>query len=82
MLWCCGPSPRRTGLPVFASATAWPMLSVAAAVRAVSLPFGVSIAAQAAVIASLEAEPLLLDRVAELVKARDALARRLAGSWL
>ena len=47
---------------------------VAAAVRAVALPFGVSIAAQAAVIASLAAEPLLLDRVAELVKARDALA--------
>ena len=47
---------------------------VAAAVRAVSLPFGVSIAAQAAVIASLEAESLLLDRVADLVKARDALA--------
>jgi histidinol-phosphate aminotransferase len=34
----------------------------------------VSIAAQAAVIASLEAENELLDRVAELVKARDALA--------
>ena len=47
---------------------------LAAAVRAVSLPFGVSIAAQAAVIASLEVEPLLLDRVADLVKARDALA--------
>ena len=47
---------------------------IAAAVRAVSLPFGVSIAAQAAVIASLEAEALLLDRVADLVKARDALA--------
>jgi histidinol-phosphate aminotransferase len=47
---------------------------VAGAVRAVALPFGVSIAAQAAVIASLDAEPLLLDRVAELVKARDALA--------
>jgi histidinol-phosphate aminotransferase len=47
---------------------------VAAAVRAVSLPFGVSIAAQAAVIASLAAEPLLFERVAELVKARDALA--------
>ena len=47
---------------------------VAAAVRAVSLPFGVSIVAQAAVIASLNAEPLLFDRVAELVKARDALA--------
>ena len=47
---------------------------VAAAVRAVALPFGVSVAAQAAVIASLDAEPLLFDRVAELVKARDALA--------
>ncbi|HJV13648.1 MAG TPA: histidinol-phosphate transaminase [Propionibacteriaceae bacterium] len=47
---------------------------LAGAVRAVSLPFGVSIAAQAAVIASLEAEPQLLDRVADLVKARDALA--------
>jgi histidinol-phosphate aminotransferase len=47
---------------------------LAAAVRAVSLPFGVSIAAQAAVIASLEAEPQLLDRVADLVKAREALA--------
>ena len=39
-----------------------------------SLPFGVSVAAQAAVIASLDAEPLLLDRVTELVKARNALA--------
>lgn len=47
---------------------------LASAVRAVSLPFGVSIAAQAAVIASLKAESELLDRVAELVKARDALA--------
>jgi histidinol-phosphate aminotransferase len=47
---------------------------VAAAVRAVALPFGVSIAAQAAVIASLDAEQVLLDRVAELVKAREALA--------
>ena len=50
---------------------------LASAVRAVSLPFGVSIAAQAAVIASLEAESELLDRVAELVKARDALANGL-----
>ena len=47
---------------------------LASAVRAVSPPFGVSIAAQAAVIASLEAESELLDQVAELVKARDALA--------
>jgi histidinol-phosphate aminotransferase len=47
---------------------------LAAAVRAVSLPFGVSVAAQAAVIASLAAEPQLLDRVADLVSRRDALA--------
>ena len=32
--------------------------------RAVSLPFGVSVAAQAAVLASLAAEPALLERVA------------------
>jgi histidinol-phosphate aminotransferase len=46
---------------------------VAAAVRAVSLPFGISVAAQAAVLASLEAEPALLERVAALVEARDRL---------
>jgi histidinol-phosphate aminotransferase len=47
---------------------------LAGAVRAVSLPFGVSIAAQAAAIASLAAEPQLLGRVADLIKTRDALA--------
>ena len=47
---------------------------LAAAVRAVSLPFGVSIAAQAAVIASLAAEDALFERVASLVDARDRLA--------
>jgi histidinol-phosphate aminotransferase len=52
---------------------------LAGAVRTVSLPFGVSIAAQAAVIASLAAEPQLLERVADLVKARDALAVGLRG---
>jgi histidinol-phosphate aminotransferase len=46
---------------------------LAAAVRAVSLPFGVSVPAQAAVLASLAAEPALLERVAELVRARDQL---------
>ena len=50
---------------------------VAAAIRAVSLPFGVSQIAQAAAVASLEAEPALLDRVAGLVaersRVRDAL---------
>ena len=51
---------------------AWPEL--AAAVRAVALPFGVSVPAQAAVLASLVAEPALLERVAELVRARDRLS--------
>ena len=50
---------------------------LAGAVRAVSLPFGVSVPAQAAVLASLAAEPALLERVAELVRARDRLAGRL-----
>ena len=50
---------------------------LAAAVRAVSLPFGVSVPAQAAVVASLAAEPALLERVAVLVQARDAVAARL-----
>ncbi len=50
---------------------AWPEL--ATAVRAVSLPFGVSVPAQAAVLASLAAEPELLERVAELVGRRDRL---------
>ena len=47
---------------------------LASAVRAVSLPFGVSVPAQAAVLASLAAEPALLERVAKLVRARDQLA--------
>jgi histidinol-phosphate aminotransferase len=49
---------------------------VAAALRAVSLPFGVSAVAQAAAIASLAAEPALLERVDALVAER---ARVLAG---
>lgn len=44
---------------------------VAAALRAVSLPFGVSAVAQAAAIASLEAEAALLERVDEIVAERD-----------
>ena len=48
---------------------------LAGAVRAVSLPFGVSIAAQAAALASLAAEDALLERVADLVEARDELAQ-------
>ncbi len=50
---------------------------VAAALRAVSLPFGVSGVAQAAAIAALDAEPALLERVEALVversRVRDAL---------
>jgi histidinol-phosphate aminotransferase len=46
---------------------------VAAALRAVSLPFGVSGVAQAAAIASLAAEAELLDRVEALVAERDRI---------
>ncbi len=46
---------------------------VASAVRAVALPFGVSLPAQAAVLASLEAEAALLERVARIVAERDTL---------
>ena len=54
---------------------------IAAALRAVSLPFGVSGVAQAAAIASLEAEPELLERVDALVaeRARVAAGLRDAG---
>jgi histidinol-phosphate aminotransferase len=48
--------------------------TVAAAVRAVALPFGVSVPAQDAVLASLAAERELMERVAELVVRRDRLA--------
>lgn len=44
--------------------------TIAGAIRAVSLPFGISTAAQAAALASLEAEPALLQRVAALVEER------------
>ncbi len=47
--------------------------TLATAVRAASLPFGISIVAQAAVLASLAAEQQLLDRVAALMVARDVL---------
>ena len=46
---------------------------LAGAVRAASLPFGVSRVAQAAAVASMAAEDELLARVAELVKARGEL---------
>ena len=44
---------------------------VAAAVRACALPFGVSAVAQAAVVAALEVEPALLERVDAIVAERD-----------
>ena len=53
--------------------------ALAAAVRAVSLPFGISVAAQAAVLASLEAEPALRARVDALVGARGSLRDGLRG---
>ena len=47
--------------------------AIAAAVRGTSLPFGVSVVAQAAVLASLDAEQELRSRVADLVTARAGL---------
>jgi histidinol-phosphate aminotransferase len=52
---------------------------VAAAVRACSLPFGVSSIAQAAAVASLEVEDELLARVDALVAERTRVATALAG---
>ena len=46
---------------------------IAAATRSAALPFGVSITAQAAVLASLDAEPELLERVHRLVAERTAV---------
>jgi histidinol-phosphate aminotransferase len=51
---------------------------LAHALRAVSLPFGVSSVAQAAAIASLRAEEQLLERVASLVAERDRVLKGLA----
>jgi histidinol-phosphate aminotransferase len=50
---------------------------VAAAVRAVALPFGVSGVAQTTAVAALDAEPELMTRVAEIVRNRDELAAAL-----
>ena len=52
---------------------------VAAAVRACSLPFGVSSVAQAAAVASLAAEAELLERVEAIVAERDRVVAGLAG---
>ena len=50
---------------------------IAAALRAVSLPFGISSVAQAAAVASLDAEDALLERVASLVEERTRLVEGL-----
>ena len=55
---------------------------IAAAVRAVALPFGVSVPAQAAVVASLEAEPALLERVDAPGAGPGGAGERAAGSRL
>lgn len=52
---------------------------LAAALRAVALPFGVSVPAQAAVVASLAVHDQLMERVNALVSARDELATGLRG---
>ncbi len=56
--------------------------SVATALRAVSLPFGISSVAQAAALASLRAESELLARVEALVAERDRVVQGLAGAGL
>jgi len=52
---------------------------VAAAVRAVALPFGVSAVAQAAAVASLQAEEDLMERVEAIVGERERVVDGLAG---
>jgi len=52
---------------------------IAAALRAVSLPFGISSVAQAAAVASLDAEDALFERVASLVDERARLVQGLQG---
>ena len=55
---------------------------IAAAVRACSLPFGVSSVAQAAAVASLAAEPALLERVKGIVAERERVVASLtAQGW-
>jgi histidinol-phosphate aminotransferase len=53
---------------------------IAAALRAVSLPFGISGVAQAAALASLAAEPALLERVDALVTERGRVLAGLRGA--
>jgi histidinol-phosphate aminotransferase len=62
---------RRAGYAVAGSP------AVAGALRQVHLPFAVSVAAQAAALASLQAEPELLAQVAQVVAEREPLRSRL-----
>jgi histidinol-phosphate aminotransferase len=55
---------------------------VATALKAVSLPFGVSSVAQAAAVASLAAKPALLERVDALVAERERVVKGLADAGL
>ena len=55
---------------------------IATAVKACSLPFGVSAVAQAAAVAALGCEDALAERVEAIVAERDAGARRPAGAGL
>lgn len=65
------------GLAGFRVGYAVAQAPVAAALRAVSLPFGVSAVAQVAALASLDAEDALLERVDALVAERDRVGSRL-----
>ena len=70
------------GLAGFRVGYAIGSVSTAGALRAVSLPFGVSGVAQAAAIASLAAEPALLERVDALVTERGRVVAGLrAAGW-
>ena len=64
------------GLAGFRVGYAVAVPEIAAALRAVSLPFGVSAVAQAAAVASLAAEPALLERVDALVEGARPGGRR------
>ncbi len=70
------------GLAAFRVGYAVAQAPLAGALRAVSLPFGISAVAQAAAIASLEAEDALLERVEALTVERDRVhAALLAQGW-
>ncbi|WP_107774079.1 histidinol-phosphate transaminase [Nocardioides sediminis] len=70
------------GLAGFRVGYAIAQAPLAGALRAVSLPFGVSSVAQAAAIASLEAEPELLERVDALVAERSRVVDGIrAAGW-